>query len=85
MHMYTHYVKRGKNETFIKISISVSLAANTLKKNGFVYFIQSTGSIFCFLSHLHTNWEMLKQNFYLDLNHSIKIHHFVVVSVNVVK
>lgn len=62
MHMYTQYVKRGKNETFIKISISVSLAANTFKKNGFVYFIQSTGSIFCFLSHLHTNWEMLIKN-----------------------
>lgn len=62
MHMYTQYVKRGKNETFIKISISVSLAANTFKKNGFVYFIQRTGSIFCFLSHLHTNWEMLIKN-----------------------
>lgn len=60
--MYTQYVKRGKNETFIKISISVSLAANTFKKNGFVYFIQRTGSIFCFLSHLHTNWEMLIKN-----------------------
>lgn len=62
MHMYTQYVKRGKNETFIKISISVSLAANTFKKNGFVYFTQRTGSIFCFLSHLHTNWEMLIKN-----------------------
>lgn len=46
--MYTQYVKRGKNETFIKISISVSLAANTFKKKWFCIFYSKNRLNFLF-------------------------------------
>lgn len=46
--MYTQYVKRGKNETFIKISISVSLAANTFKKMVLYILFKEQAQFFVF-------------------------------------